>query len=148
MKPLQRLFTFFFGWDGEMPPVEPEDDVMPEATAQDWQDSMFIATMDTMAKAVYENSKAHGFWKSGLKRNQAEMVALMHSELSEALEAIRDPGIADKHVPGVMSLEIELADAIIRIMDFAHGFNLRLPEAILAKHRFNLTRPFKHDKKF
>ena len=79
--------------------------------------------------------------------NKGEKIALMHSELSEMLEGVRKPS-PDKHCPEFTNEEIELADAIIRAMDYAKKLNLRLPEAIIAKHEYNTSRPYKHGKKF
>ena len=73
---------------------------------------------------------------------------LMVSELGEALEGYRHGNPPDSHCPEYTSLEVELADCVIRIMDFSKGFNLRLGEAIKAKHEYNKSRPFKHGKRF
>ena len=78
---------------------------------------------------------------------QAE-IARMHSELSEWLEAVRK-GTADEpdeHCPEFTKREIEAADTIIRILDSAIERGLRIGEALIAKHEFNITRPYKHGK--
>jgi NTP pyrophosphatase (non-canonical NTP hydrolase) len=97
---------------------------------------------------IHKNAAAHGWW-DGDDHNDAEKIALMHSELSEALEAMRHGNPPDDHIPMFSSVEAELADVVIRIMDFAGKNDLRLAEAIEAKHTYNKTRPVKHGgKKF
>ena len=76
---------------------------------------------------------------SPAKVNIGERIALMHSELSEALEGARK-GAMDDHLPEFNALTVELADAVIRIFDFAGGLSLRLPEALVAKLAYNRTR--------
>lgn len=85
-----------------------------------------------------------GWWndpKTGepLERNEGEMIALMHSELSEALEGIRK-NTMDSHLPHRKSVEVELADTIIRICDFAGKKHLDLAGAIIEKLAYNQQR--------
>ena len=70
----------------------------------------------------------------------AEKLCLIHSEVSEAVEASRKNLMDDKltHRKGV---EVELADAVIRILDLAGALELDLDGAITEKLIFNLTRP-------
>lgn len=74
-----------------------------------------------------------------IKRNVGELIALMHSELSEALEADRKSLMDDK-LPHRNGLEVELADAVIRIMDAAGGLGLDLGAAIVEKLAYNAKR--------
>lgn len=101
--------------------------------------------LDALMDHIHENAIAHGWWEG--ERNPGELIALIHSELSEGLEALRRD-LVSEHIPGFKGIEEELADVIIRVLDMAGGLNLRVAEAIIAKHEFNRTRPYKHGKKF
>lgn len=74
-----------------------------------------------------------------VQRNFGEVIALMHSELSEALEAHRK-GLMDDKLPHRSGVEVELADCIIRILDTAAALKLDVAGAIIEKNRFNRTR--------
>lgn len=74
-----------------------------------------------------------------IKRNFGEVVALMHSELSEALEADRK-GLMDDKLPHRDGREVEFADCIIRILDTAAALGLDVAGAFIEKNRFNKTR--------
>ena len=102
------------------------------------------AALGTQAALINRFMQAQGFWESD---NTGEKIALMHSELSEALEADRK-NLDAEHIPGFTGVEEELADVIIRILDFAGHHQLRLGEALSAKITYNLTRPFKHGKAY
>jgi hypothetical protein len=74
-----------------------------------------------------------------VERNVGEMLALVHSEISEALEGHRKNLMDDKlsHRP---MIEVELADAIIRILDMGKGLGLDVAGAVVEKCEFNTTR--------
>lgn len=74
-----------------------------------------------------------------ITRNKAEMIALMHSELSEALEAVRKDAM-DSHLAQWKGEDIEMADTVIRIFDYCAGHNLNLGDAIMAKLFYNYQR--------
>lgn len=102
---------------------------------------------------IFINARNKGFYGDPnqeldlTKVNKGERIALMHSELSEALEGVRKD-LKDEHLPQFTSETVELADCVIRILDHCEAFGLSLIDAILAKHDFNTTREYMHGKKF
>lgn len=74
-----------------------------------------------------------------LERNKAEMLCLIHSEISEAMEGERK-GLMDDHLPDRPMAEVELADAVIRIMDYAGRWGYDIGGALVAKVLYNKNR--------
>lgn len=72
-------------------------------------------------------------------RNKGEAIALIHSELSEALEAERKDLMDDK-LPHRKGAEVEMVDAIIRIFDYCYAFGYDLDGAFNEKMAFNAIR--------
>src|SRR5262245_37248927 len=67
-----------------------------------------------------------------IDRNKGELLALIHSEISEALEGVRKDKM-DEHLPQLKNEVVELADAVIRIFDYAEGHGYSLGPALVHK---------------
>lgn len=143
------------------------------------------AGVNELKRAVHEAAVDHGWWSKEVEtvsngitrvpveRNMGEMIALMHSELSEALEASRDTATADptaiyyeyefngipeisleptQLLPGhpatligkPVGIASEFADVIIRVLDTCEALEIPITRALVEKHNYNLTRPYRH----
>jgi len=111
------------------------------------KNEVFIKEFNKIAKAVNDIAKEKGWWNGD--RNDGELIALMHSELSECLEGMRHNNPQSDHILNFTIVEEELADVIIRIMDFAAQRKYKVAEALMEKINFNKSREYKHGgKKF
>lgn len=87
-------------------------------------------------------AKISGWWDNTDPTDKvliASKLCLIHSEISEALEGVRKDTM-DSHLPTRSTIEVELADAIIRIFDLAGALKLDLSGAILEKLAYNQQR--------
>lgn len=108
----------------------------------------------TLVAKAHENAVKHGFWEPPLAFGTA--IALIHSELSEALEEERNgsPDVwfacneSDSFSRKPEGVAVELADAVIRIADLCGHLGIDLEEVIEIKMAYNEGRPYKHGKKF
>lgn len=117
--------------------------------------------INEIAKDIHQNAKDHGWWDDD--RSGAEVIALCHSELSEALEEMRagKPLAYVNYPNGVIvtdsdlyknykpeGVAVELVDCIIRILDYLASKNIDVERLLDIKHQYNKSRPYKHGKQF
>jgi len=120
--------------------------------------------INELSKEIHQNARNKGFFDS--EKNIGEMLCLIHSEVSEALEADRknryttgtieiinsfvidEMFVTDFKIGVKDTFEDELADIMIRVMDLAAFKGINLEQHILAKMRFNAMREHKHGKKY
>lgn len=112
-----------------------------------------MITISELQKKVHQTAVEHGWWENTTRENCPipEKLCLIHSEVSEALEEHRNGtepiyinGLLDNGAKKPEGIAVELADAIIRILDLAGFMEWDIEKALEIKMAYNETRPYRH----
>ncbi len=110
---------------------------------------MSTHNLNQLAAEAHRIAVEHGFTENTI----GEDMALIHSEVSEALEDHRN-GHAPTHVwyepkqpiDKPCGIPSEMADVVIRVAHFCAKHGIDLDKAVAEKMEYNATRPYKHGK--
>ena len=113
-----------------------------------WKEKLYLSDfiiskhVDELKHFCHGLSSDAGWWDEVDKEDPyviATKLCLVHSEVSEALESVRKDTM-DDHLPNRKGVEVELADALIRIFDLAGAMELDIGGALVDKLKYNQNR--------
>lgn len=102
-------------------------------------------SLTSLEEAIAEINRANGWYDKEVE--VGTVLALIHSEISEALEEWRKGGDLDAiYYEGKKpeGFGVELADALIRILDASYRFGLNMDDLVAMKLAYNRTRGYRH----
>lgn len=105
--------------------------------------------LEILKEDIHDNAIEHGWYDE--PRTFVEMIAICHSELSAALEDYmnnyRLKKIWEDGKGEPCGTPMELADVIIRVLEICGYYDIDIGDAVIQKHEYNKSRPYRHGNK-
>lgn len=130
----------------------PLDTHLPGMAKQERMNQLIQNALNVIRDDVHENAKAHGFHDFNESDGQfiTRSLMLMNTEASELFEAYRNNVLTEpcdkssKMTAPLTNEEEEIADLIIRALDYCGRRNIDAGRAVAIKHEYNTRREFRH----
>lgn len=130
------------GSEGEIK-LAPGEKLWPEKVVinnTEYDVDALAGLLEALAQWAYNTAEAKGFFEDDVQSDEMTLLNLMHTEVAEITNAIREGNPESEKIPGYSKVEEECGDVILRALVFAkhHGHDV---SATIAKALYNETRP-------